>query len=81
MAHSIDFEPPPVGNAITDLSDVQLWNAQVIALLGCGRARSGITRKREEYVCFLNRVLKVEALRRGQTPPPADANTSDLRKA
>jgi predicted cobalt transporter CbtA len=73
--------PPPVGNAVEDLTDQQLWNAQLLLSLACGRAHSSITRKREQYFCFLQRVLKVEADLRGVPQPTASDRTAQLYKA
>jgi hypothetical protein len=81
MAHAVSVLPPPAGDAVGDLSDAQLWNAQLLLSLACGRAHSSITRKREQYFCFLERVLKVEADLRGLPSPPSTARTSSLNRA
>lgn len=73
--------PPPAGNAIAELSDDQLWNAQLLLSLACGRAKSSITRRREQYFCFLGRVLKAEADLRGVPQPTADDRTAALKRA
>jgi hypothetical protein len=73
--------PPPAGNTLSDLTDEQLWNAQVLLSLACSRGKSSITRKREQYFCYLGRVLKVEADLRGVAQPGPGARTVDLLKA
>ena len=78
---AVVIDPPPAGNSLSDLSDAQLWNAQLLASLACGRAHSSITRKREQFFCFLQRVLKVEADLRGLPSPPPEARIADLKRA
>jgi hypothetical protein len=73
--------PPPPGNALDELTDEQLWNLQVLLNLGCGRAKSSITRRREQYYCFLGRVIKVEADLRGVPQPGPDDKISSLNRA
>jgi len=73
--------PPPAGNSLDDLTNEQLFNAQLLLQLGCGRAKSSITRKREQYYCFLARVLKVEADLRGLPSPGPDDRTGQLYRA
>jgi hypothetical protein len=82
LSRAVQVLPAPeTGDALTDLSDQQLWNAQVLASLACGRAHSSLTRRREQYFCFLERVLKVEADLRGLPSPTSDARTKDLYRA
>jgi hypothetical protein len=81
MAHAVHVAPPPVGDEIGDLSDDQLWNGQLLLHLACGRAHSAVTRKREQYFCYLARVLKVEADLRGVPQPGDDARIADLKRA
>ena len=73
--------PPPPGNDVSLLTDHQLWNLQLLLSLGCGRAHSSITRKREQYFCFLSRVIKVEADLRGVPQPSASDRIAQLYKA
>jgi hypothetical protein len=81
MAHAINVLPPPAGDEVGDLSDEQLFNAQLLLNLACGRAHSAVTRKRQQYFCYLARVLKVEADLRGVPSPPDDARINDLYRA
>lgn len=81
MAHAVSVLPPPAGNTLSGLTDEQLWNAQLLLALACTRGHSAITRKREEYFCYLGRVLKVEADLRGVPQPDASARTAQLNRA
>lgn len=60
--------------------DSQLWNTQLLLALACSRAHSSITRKREQYFCYMGRVLKVEADLRGLPSPPPEARIADLKR-
>lgn len=78
---SVAIIPPPSGNTLSGLTDEQLWNAQLLLILACNRAKSSITRKREQYFCYLGRVLKVEADLRGVPQPTSDDRTAQLKRA
>ena len=79
--HAGVFEPPPAGNTLPELTTNQLWNAQVLLTLGCQRTKLAVRDKQRQYSCYLGRVLKVEADRRGLPSPPSTAGVGDLRKA
>jgi hypothetical protein len=81
VAAAVQVLPPPSGNTLSGLTDEQLWNAQILLSLACTRGKSSITRKREQYFCYLGRVLKVEADLRGVPQPPATARTAELYRA
>ena len=73
--------PPPSGNTLSGLTDEQLWNAQLLLTLACTRAKSSITRHREQYFCYLGRVLKAEADLRGVPQPGPDDRIAALHTA
>jgi hypothetical protein len=81
MARAVNPLPPPAGNTLSALTDEQLWNGQILLALACNRGHSSITRKREQYFCYMGRVLKVEADLRGLASPPTTARTADLYRA
>lgn len=72
---------PPAGDALADLTDQQLWNTQLLLDLVCTRFKSGTTRQRRQYFCYLARVLKVEADLRGLPSPSSDSRLADLYRA
>jgi hypothetical protein len=80
VAHAVHIPPPPPGDSLTDLTDDQLWNFQILADLACTRSKSSITRQREKFFCFTGRVLKVEADQRSLPSPPAHSGIHDLRQ-
>lgn len=79
MAKAIVIPPPPIGDSISDLDADQLWNAQVLMALSCGRAKSTVRARRHEYYCFMQRVLHAEALARGDVPVTGHVTTGTLR--
>lgn len=66
-------------NPLADLTDVQLWNTDLMLALGCGRNHSSLTRKRRQYYCLLRRNLKVEADLRGLPTPEVPYGVGQLR--
>jgi len=64
---------------LATLSDDQLWNAQLILALGCGRAKNTLKGKQREVLCFLANVLKVEADLRGLPSPVAPYHASQAK--
>jgi len=62
------------------MTDVELWNSQVILRLGCGRAYGTLQRKRRHYYCLTGEFLKIEADLRGLPSPPANASFGSLKR-
>lgn len=81
MARAVNVLPPPLGNTLASANDLELRNAQLLLEIACTRGKSSITRKREQYFCYLGRVLKVEADLRGLPPLPDFPRVADLNRA
>lgn len=70
----------PPGNALETLTDVQLWNAQVMLAVACGRNHAVLTRKRRYYFCILRDHLILESQRRGQAYPLPPHGVGDMKR-
>jgi len=66
-------------NNLESLTDVQLWNSQVVLELACGRQTSSLRKKRRQYLCLLRQNLKLEADLRGLPSPTPPHSTSELK--
>jgi len=58
-------------NPLSLLSDKTLYDTQIMLAIACGRSHSSLTRKRRQYFCNLQQVLKVESDLRGVPHPVA----------
>jgi len=58
-------------NPLSLLDDEELWNTQLMLALACARSHSSLTRKRRQFFCLLQQVLKVESDLRGVPAPSA----------
>jgi hypothetical protein len=56
-------------NPLSVLSDVELFDTQVMLALACGKARTVLKKKNREKLCFLFTVLVLEANNRGKPSP------------
>ena len=66
-------------NPLSDLTDTELWNIQVLMSLVCGRNHSSLTKKRRQYACRLAQPLKVEADLRGLSSPQPPYGVGDFK--
>jgi hypothetical protein len=64
-----------VADAFSGVTNEQLLNMQVAMILACGRSKPVLARRRQQWFCFLNRVLQIEANNRGiaSIAPPVHA--------
>ena len=79
--HAITFAAAPAGDLLSDASDAQLWNLQILHDLACRRDKLAQRQTHRDYLCFAARIVLPEFARRGITPPPSTAGVNDLRKA
>lgn len=63
---------------IAELTDPELQQLMLALQLGCGRSHGVTKRQREQWFCFLFRVLKVESDLRGLPTPGPSAHSGDL---
>jgi hypothetical protein len=60
------------------LTDHELLNAYLALQLACGRSHQTLSRRRQQWFCFLGRTLKVEIDLRGLPTPVAPYHAGDL---
>jgi hypothetical protein len=68
-----------VADPISSWTDDQLWNAQVMAQLACGKAHQALAHKRQQYFCLIFKGLKVESDLRGLPAPAPPLGVGSLR--
>jgi len=71
--------PEGVSLPFAGVSDVELWNMQVLQNIICGRNHSALAKKRREYACRLARPLKIEADLRGLPSPQPPYGVGQFR--
>jgi hypothetical protein len=63
---------------LSDITDEQLDTLMLVLELACGRSHQTSRRKREQWYCFLNRVLQTEATLRGLPIPAAPFHAASV---
>ena len=66
-------------NPLSSLSDVDLWNTQVLLHLSCGRGRQPLRSKRRKYLCNLATAVETEFAHRALPSPQAPYHVSQLK--
>ena len=66
--------------ALDQLTDLELWNSQVMLAIACGRNHSAFKKSRRQHYCILFDALKLESDFRGLPHPTAPYGVGDLRK-
>lgn len=72
MTLSSTVPPIPYPDPLQNLSDNDLFNAQIVLELACGRNRAVTKDKHRQHLCYLSELLAIEAAHRGKpvpTPP------------
>lgn len=60
------------------LTDQQLFELQVLMQLACGRSHGALSKRRQQWFCWLGRVLKAEADLRGLPSPTAPFHAAQV---
>jgi len=68
--------PTPTFSQLTDL---QLVNAQLALSLACGRSHQSLAHRRQEWFCFLFKVFDLERQARGLPVPAPQTHAGDLK--
>ena len=64
---------------LASLTDLELWNSQVLLAIACGRNKSSFRRSRRQYFCLLQQNLKAEADQRGLKSPTPPYGVADFK--
>lgn len=66
-------------NPLATLTDIQLWNTQVLLGMSCARHKSVLQKTKRQYFCALQKNFKVEADLRGLPSPPQSSGVGALK--
>ena len=66
-------------NPLESLSDVALWNTQLLLHLTCGRAKSPLKNARRKYLCTLAGLVEQEFTRRALPSPQSPYHVGQLK--
>jgi hypothetical protein len=66
-------------NPLADLTDEELWNAQLMLAVACGRSHSSLRKPRRQYFCLLFGNLVDEANQRGVPSPTPPYSVNQIK--
>jgi len=66
-------------NPLESLSDVELWNTQLLLHLTCGRGKQPLRNKRRSFLCHLAGLVETEFTHRSLPSPQPPYHTGQLK--